>query len=145
MSKGKKDLIPGASDQGCLFDQEITEGALDVSLDFRHKLSTAISRCKQSRWQIAALMSELTRRNITKDMLDKYTSSNLDYALRAEDLPAVLFITRTFEPARALIEPVGGEVIDPHESKLVKLARLERDNQKLQSEITRLRHELGMR
>jgi len=145
MSNCKKKLHTEMSDQGRLFDSEIIEGALDVSLSFRGALSKAISRCKDSRWQIAAKISELTNRNISKDMLDKYTSSNLDYALRAEDLTAFCAVTKSLEPFRVLLEPLGCEVVDPKESKYVRLVRLERENARLQQEIERLRYELGIK
>jgi len=144
MSKAKKELLIGTSAQCSLFESPIVEGALDVSLAFRDALSKALSRCKLSRWQVAAMMSELTRRNISKDMLDKYTSHNLDFGLRAEVLPALLYIVQSLDPARTLLSPVGGEVIDPGESKYVKLARLEQENQRLQNEMSKLRHELGI-
>jgi len=145
MSNRKKNLNIDLSKQKSLFDTEIVEGALDVSMAFRGALSKAISQCKESRWQIAAKISELTNRNISKDMLDKYTSSNLDYGLRAEDLTAFCAVTKSLEPFRVLLDPLDCEVADPRESKFVRLARLEQENAKLQAEIQRLRYELGIR
>lgn len=145
MSKLKKDLHIQSPDQGRLFDSEIVEGALNVSMEFRAALSRAISKCKESRYQIAAKISELARHDISKDMLDKYTSSNLDYGLRAEDLPAALKAIGSLAPGRVLFEPLGCDLVDPQESELVKLARLEQENSKLQGEIWALRHRLGIR
>jgi hypothetical protein len=145
MSNPKLFLRKALSSQGSLFDTEITEGALDVSLIFRDSLSKALTRCKDSRWQAAAKISELTRHNITKDMLDKYTSSNLDYGFRAEGLTAFCAVTGSIEPFRALLAPIKCEVVDPTESKYIKLARLERENARLQEEIARLRVDLGIR
>jgi len=144
MSKSKRDLHIGVSAQDGLFDNAPVEGALDVSLAFRDALSKALGRCKESRWQVAARISELTGRNISKDMLDKYTSSNLDYALRAEDLPAVLYVTQSLEPIRALLVPVGADAVDPKESKLVKLARMEQEKSRIDADMTQLKHELGI-
>ena len=134
------------SGQGLLFEELIiSEKALDVSLVFRDALSKALRRCKESRWQVAAKISELTGRNISKDMLDKYTSSNPDYGFRAEDLPAFCVVTKTIEPFRVLLEPLCCEVSDPEESKLVKLARLEQKKTRLEIEVARLKAELGIK
>jgi hypothetical protein len=145
MSKMKKDWNIGSSDQGRLFDSEIVEGALDVSMAFRASLTKHITKSKKSRWQIAAMISELSGHNISKDMLDKYTSGNLDYGLRAEALPATLMSVGSLEPGRILFEPLSCDLVDPLESELVRLARLEQENSKLQGEIAALRHKLGIR
>ena len=145
MSKAKKNLHPFLSGQGSLFSDEITEGGLDVSLTFRDALSKALGRCKDSRWHIAAKISELTRHNITKDMLDKYTSGNLDYGFRAEDLTAFCAVTGSLIPFRMLLAPLNCDVIDPTESKHIKLIRLEQENHRLLREIEQLQRELGMR
>lgn len=143
MSNNKKLVIPRVSNQGGLFDGEIVEGALDVSLSFRAELSKALSRSKESRWQQAAKISELSRHSITPDMLNKLTSSNLDYALRAEDLPAVIMVTGHLGLARVLLNPIGCDAIDPTESKLIKLARLQQDSERIQAEITKLKQEIS--
>jgi len=147
MSKRKKALHIGPSAQGRLFDSSpaITEGELDMSMAFRDSLSKALRGCRESRWQIAARISEAVGRNISKDMLDKYTSSNSEYGYRAEDLTAFCLVTGTLEPFRTLLSPLSSEVIDPEESKLVRLARLERKSAELEGEMAKLRSELGIR
>lgn len=134
-----------ATGWGPLFDNPLSEGALDVSLAFRDALSKALSRCKESRYQIAGKLSELTRRNISKDSLDKYTSSNPDYGLRAEDLPGVLIITQSLEPIQALLDPIGCSVASPEDSRLLKLARLTQQKNHIALEIARLEAQLGMK
>lgn len=144
MSKIKKDLRNGVSAQQRLFDTK-AEGALDVSMAFRDVLSRSLSKVPDSRWQIAARISELANRNISKDMLDKYCSANPDYALRAEDLPAVIHVTGSIEPAQVLLLPVGFEIVGPEDAKLVRLAKLEAKKRELDAEIARLKTETGTR
>ncbi|MCK7505052.1 MAG: hypothetical protein MZV70_13885 [Desulfobacterales bacterium] len=48
------------------------EGSLDLSGMFRDSLDKAISRCRDSRWQIAAKVCALCRRTVSKAMLDKH-------------------------------------------------------------------------
>lgn len=145
MSKTKKDLHIGTPDQGSLFDSDLEAGTLNVSLAFRDKLSKAITKCRYSTWQVAALISRLSGHNVSEDMLNKIKASDPAYALRAEDLPAVLYVTQSLEPARVIVEAIGGTVSDHNESKFVKLARLEHDNARLQGEIIKLKTELGIR
>ncbi len=126
------------SNQGSLFDNGLADGALDVRMAFRDCLSKELSRSKLSRWQAAAEISRLSGREISKDMLDKCTSGNFDYGLRAEDLTAVICVLQT-------LNPVGCEAADPTESELVKLARLEQRNADLGAEIAALRAKLRIR
>jgi hypothetical protein len=142
-SKKKLNILPSA--QGSLFDTPVSEGALDVSLAFRDALSKSLSRCKDSRYQVAAKISELTKRNISKDMLDKYTSSNQDYGFRAEDLTAFCAVTGSLEPIRVLLEPIDCDVVDPNDSKYVRLAKLTQEKGRLLTEIARLEAELGVK
>jgi hypothetical protein len=133
------------SGQGGLFDTEISEGALDLSMIFRDTLSRALSACKDSRYQVAAKISELTKRNISKDMLDKYTSSNTDYEYKAVDLPAFCAVTKTIEPFRVLVTPLDCDVVNPEDSKHLKLARLLQQQKTLAIEIARTESELGIK
>jgi hypothetical protein len=142
-SKNKLNILP--SKQGCLFDIPVSEGALDVSLAFRDALSKSLAHCRDSRYQVAAKISELTKRNISKDMLDKYTSSNLDYGFRAEDLTAFCAITGSLEAIRVLLEPISCDVVDPSDSKYVRLAKLTQEKARILAEIARLETELGVK
>jgi hypothetical protein len=141
----KRVLHPSLSAQGGLFDSPIAEGALDVSLSFRDVLSKTLSACKDSRYQVAAKISELTRHNMSKEMLDKYTSSNGDYCFRAEDLAAFCAVVGSLEPFRALLEPLGCEVVGPEDSKLLKLTKKRQERAKMDEEIAPLERETGVK
>ena len=145
MSNKYKKLHTTLSGQGGLFDTEISEGALDLSMVFRDSLSRALSARKESRYQVAAKISELTKRNMSKDMLDKYTSSNPDYELKAVDLPAFCAVTHTVEPFRTLLTPLDCDVVNPEDSKHLKLARLIQQQKSLAIEIARTEAELGIK
>ncbi|MBP7527562.1 MAG: hypothetical protein KA801_06550 [Syntrophorhabdaceae bacterium] len=144
MSIRNKTLRTPLSNQGDLFDIPLVEGSLDISLAFRAALSRVFSKCRDSRYQLAAKLSEFTKRNISKDALDKYTSSNLDYALRAEDLPATIAVTGSLEHVQVLLDPVGCSVVTPEDNKLLKLARLTQQRNSLSIEIARLESEMGI-
>ena len=145
MSNSKKKLSILPSNQGSLFDTPVSEGALDVSLSFRDALSKSLSRCKDSRYQVAAKISELTKHNISKDMLDKYTSSNIDYGFRAEDLTAFCAVTGSLESIRVLLGPISCDVVNPEDSEYVKLAKKNQEKSRLLKEIAELEARLGLR
>lgn len=145
MSNNRKKLTILPSTQGTLFDSPIVEGGLDMSLTLRDALSKALAQCKDSRWQAAATISELTGRTLSKDMLDKYTSSNLEYGFRAEELTAFCAVTGSLEPFRVLLSPLSCDVCDPDDTKLVRLARLNRQKTVLLTEIARLEADLGIK
>jgi hypothetical protein len=145
MSIKRKNLHTVLSGQGGLFDTAISEGALDLSLPFRDALSKALSACKESRYQVAGKISELTKRNISKDMLDKYTSSNPDYEFKAVDLPAFCAVTHTIEPFRVLVISLDCDVVNPEDSKHLKLAKLLQQQKSLAIEIARTEVELGIK
>jgi len=143
MSKNKKNLHKEPIGQKDLFfDHVIVPGMLDLSMAFRDRLSKALRDCKFSRWETAAKISELTKHNISKDMLDKVTSGNPCYGLRAEDLTAFCFVTGSLDPFQELLNPLGCEIFNPKESARLRLYLLERKKMKLQAEIENITHEL---
>jgi hypothetical protein len=145
MSKSKKVLHSGLSNQGGLFDTEIVEGALDVDFALRDALTKALSACRESRYQVAAKISELTRHNVSKDMLDKYTSSNPDYDLKAKDLAAFCAVTGSLEPIKAILGPLGCDVATPEDNKLLRLAKKTQELRRMMAEIESLEKETGVK
>ncbi len=145
MSKLKGKKATGAAIQEGLFDSGLAEGALDISLGLRQCLSRAISGSGRDRYHIAAEISRLTRTNFSKDMLDKYTSSNLEYGIRAEILTAFCHVTGNLEPFRYLLEPLGSDVLNPEDRDLIELARLQEQERIIQGKIMSIRHRRGLK
>jgi hypothetical protein len=135
---------PMSAQQG-LFDSGLEEGALDISLGFRQGLSRAISACGMDRYHVAAEISRLTKSSISKDMLDKYTSSDLAYGIRAEIMPAFCHVTRTLQPVRDLVDPLGADVINPEDRDLLELARLLEEQKKIETRIMSIRAKRGIK
>lgn len=145
MSKAIKKGSTSMSRERNLFDEGMSDGALDVRMRFRDTLSKEISRSGLTRWQCAAEVSRLSGHELTKDMLDKCTSGNFDYGLRAEALPAFLYTLQSLEPVKAMLAAIGSEVIPPEESEFVRLLRLERESARIDDQISGLRAKLGIR
>lgn len=135
----------GLSGQRDLFDSGLSEGALDIGLGLRQCLSRAISDCKLDRYSIAAEISRLTKSTVSKEMLDKYTSSNPDYCIRCEILTAFCYVVGSFEPFRYLLEPLGSDVLKPEDKDLIELARLQEEERLIQGRIMQIRAKRGLK
>lgn len=144
MSKRKPQTGYGLSAQQVLFDTDLEEGALDISLGFRQCLSRAISTCGKDRYHVAAEVSRLTRSNFSKDMLDKYTGSDTSYGIRAEVLTAVCRVIGSFEPFRYLLEPLDADVLMPEDRDLVELARLHEQKKHIDTRIMEISRKRGL-
>ena len=145
MSNRNRQTGHGLSAQQALFDTGMEEGTFDISLGFRQCLSRSISACGKDRYHITAEVSRLTRSNFSKDMLDKYTSSDTSYGIRAEFLTAICHVIGSMEPFHYLLEPLGAEVVTAGDMKFLKLARLEEQRRKLEHEIQLCRSQCGIK
>ena len=144
MSNRNRITDDSASRQGALFDTTLSEGSLDISLNFRHTLSAAMHKCGKDRYQIAAEVSRLSGKEISKEMLDKCCGSDTTYGLRAELLPAINYVV-SVEPARVLMQPTGWDILSPEDGDLVKLARLMEHRRTIDEEIMTLRTKRGLK
>lgn len=113
MSKSKKDqtdacpsasswlapALPGGSDEGRL------AGTIHA---LRAAMAASIKRSQHSRFQLAGKMSELLDRDVSKDMLDKYTSDSAEaHRPPADTLAAFCLATNSIDALDVLAEAVG--------------------------------------
>jgi len=145
MSKKIAGKDKGLSGQHGLFDTGLSEGALDIGLGLRQCLSRAISDSGLDRYRISSEISRLTGSSISKEMLDKYTSSNPDYCIRSETLTAFCHVVGSFEPFRYLLEPLGSDVLNPDDRDLIELARLQEQERVIQVKIMGIRQKRGLK
>lgn len=69
-------------------------GSLDIDAEFRNALSDDIKTCPQSRYQIAARMSELLGSEVTKSQLDNWTAESHElHRMPAQFLAAFVLAT----------------------------------------------------
>jgi hypothetical protein len=144
MSKRQKQIDTGVSSQGCLFATGMSEGELDIILGLKQLLSRLIAACGKDRYMIAAEISRLTLRDLSKEMLDKITSSDPAYRPDAVMLAAFCNVVGSLEPFHYLLEPLGAEVVTAGDLKFLKLARLEEQRRKLEQEIMTCRKQCGI-
>jgi len=136
MSK-RKNSRTADPNQLSLLDSKIIEGHLaDVPHLVRAELVSAVRRCPLSRYQIAARISELMKSDVSKIMLDKYTSKSADgHRFPAELIPAFCIVTGTLELLKVFAGPTGCSFAGPEETEELEIVRLE------ELEIFRLRLE----
>lgn len=120
--------------------QDLLSGSLSIHQPLRSALVAAISGSSLSRYQIAARMSELVGREITKTMLDAYAAESKEgHRLPAELLPAFCEATGDWRPLIILVEALGGMVLSPKEKAFVQLVKIEREKKRLERRAEQLR------
>jgi hypothetical protein len=110
-------------------------GGLNMTSAVRHALYEAIRESGLSRWQIAAKMSELTDCEISKFMLDAWTSESKDgHRFPMEFAPAFCQATSNNGPIEVICRPVGMYALDGPDALRSQLHRLAEERKKLQSQ-----------
>jgi len=132
-----------ASNQQGLFDTGLPEGSFDVLLGLKQLMSREMNG--MDRYMVAAHISRLTGRDLSKDMLDKYCSSDAAYRPPADMFVAFSHLVNSFGVFKYLLEPLGADVIGPEDLKFLRLARLEEQRRQLDAEIAQLRTKCGIR
>jgi hypothetical protein len=142
MSKKSKDLTAALSNQISFLDNPEPEpGSLNIAPQLSAALSKAIAKSDKSRWQIAADMSELTGKDVTKTMLDAWTSEAHDqHRFPAEYLPAFSISTRNFDALKLLGRLSSCEVLESKEAVYAEIARIEKQKEELDRRVSQLKN-----
>jgi hypothetical protein len=119
----------------------MAEGSLDVLLGLKQLMSREMSGL--DRYLVAAQISRLTGRDLSKDMLDKYVSSDTSYRPPADMLPAFCHMVNSIKVPSYLVEPLGADVINPEDRDLLDLARLMEKQKELETQIMTIRARRG--
>lgn len=115
-----------------------------TGLPFRRSLLEAIEISGKSRDRIVCEINEETGRNLSKPMLDKYTSSNTDYSFPAELLGAFCKSTGTDKPFRVLLAEIGCGLHSPEDRERLKIAQLHEEKRRIEAKIKRLSIKNGL-
>lgn len=115
-----------------------------VTIPFRQALSEAIENSGKSRHLIVCEINEASDRELSKAMLDKYTSSNFDYSFPSELLPLFCKVTGTDKPFRVLLGEIGCGLQSPADRDRVKIARLKDEARRIEAKIERLQIKNGI-
>ena len=142
MKRGSDALTVDMFDVPCA--PELTEGSLDYCIELAHALSTALKHSPKSRYEIAARMSELTGREITKTTLDAWTAeSKTDWRFPFEYAAAFEAACETTCLQELLCRKRGSRILEGDEALLAELGRLDRDEQAVKQRRQAIRKYLG--
>jgi hypothetical protein len=111
------------------------EGSLNVAARLRGAMVASIKYSPLSRWEIAAQMSELTGTEVSKYMLDAWTSESKDgHRAPAEYLPAFAVATRSADAFKVLAEPAGLFVVQGPEALRAEIQKIDENIRQAQAE-----------
>jgi hypothetical protein len=142
MSNRKARIDKRVSTQQGLFDTTLVEGSLDVLLGLKQLMSREMNGA--DRYLVAAQISRLTGRDLSKEMLDKYVSSDTSYRPPADMLVAFCHVVGAMKVFSYLLEPLESDVLYPEDRDLVKLARLQEQHQEIELQMMEIRRKRGL-
>lgn len=145
MSKAHRKIDRSISGQPELFDTTLPEGSFDLLLGLKQLMSREMTACGVDRYLISAQVSRLTGRDISKEMLDKYVSSDMAYRPPADMLVAFCHVVGSFGVFSYLLEPLDADVLHPEDKDLVELARLTEQRMTIDNRIMQLRTKRGLK
>ena len=121
-------------------------GGLDLDAAIRAALCDEIKHSDHDRHGVAAEMSRLTGRHITKPMLDAYTGeSRDDHNFPLRYAAAFEVATGSYCLTQLLAKQRGCKVLVGEEALLAELGRLEQMEAELKAQKTALKHYLEKR
>lgn len=114
------------------FDVPVTplsdDGSSDISQAIREALNDALALAKaegMDRYDIAARISRLSGRDMSKDMLDRYTASSSDgHRFPLEALPALIQATGNFSLLELVAHKCGCKILRGEEAMLAEIGAL---------------------
>lgn len=119
---------------------------LDLDAALREAVADAIKHCDLDRWQIAAEMSRLTGREVSKYMLDAYTGdSRQDHNFPLRYAAAFEAATGSYCLTQLLAKSRGCKVLVGEEALLAEMGRLEQMEAEIKAQRSALKQYLERR
>src|SRR3990167_9566455 len=121
-----------------------TGGSLNFDHELRAVLSDELKRCPKDRYQVAAEMSRLLGREVSKHMLDAYTAESRDaYNFPLNYAAAFEVATDSFSLTELLAGKRGCKLLVGEEALLAELGKIEREEQTLRVRKQALKRYMG--
>ncbi len=106
--------------------QEPIFGGMDYNLELRHLVSETLKKCSKDRFTVAADMSRLTGREISKGMLDSWSSeARAEWRFPLEFAPAFEVATDTYALTEFMARKRGCKVYAGDDLLAAELGKLE--------------------
>lgn len=119
-------------------------GALDVGLQVRHLISDLLKACPNTRFEVAARMSELTGQEITKHQLDSWTAESREgWRFPLEYLPALEVALGSHQVSSWLADLRGCKLLVGKEALDAEIGKLERLKEDAGRRIKQLKNAMG--
>ena len=119
---------------------EFSLGEMCISEGLAAAISASIKACKLSRYQIACQMSELLDREITKSMIDHWSStSHSEYRIPADAIPAFCQVTKSTKVMDVLAAACCGAFASGKELQQLEIVRMEAKIERYQSRVEQLK------
>ena len=126
------DIIQQAEE---LKENEPDEGSLNIHSRYCHLLTNSIKTSKYSRFEIAGRMSHLLGLEITKFMIDAWTSESKEsHRIPAEFLPAFCAATESRAPLQMLSELAGMYCLPGEEALRAEIHKISEEENQLKLE-----------
>lgn len=91
---------------------------------FRAAMSEAIKKSELDRYEIAARISALTGKALSKNMLDKWCSQNKEYGPKPIELLALCAVIQNVDPINYLLKQLNCSLIPANHLPFLKLASI---------------------
>lgn len=148
---GERGNSCGSPQQPLLWDQPST----DPTNRLKAAMREALSACPLSRMKVVADMNAIASvegmtcggrgQKVTEDLLDKWCApGSTAYVIPVRFIPLFCRVVGSLLPLRALTAPVGANVINGDDAKLLEWARLEIARRRLGKDARRLAQEVGI-
>lgn len=119
-------------------------GTHDFRVQVAHLVSEITQRAEGDRYAVAARMSRLTGKDVSKNMLDAYASEGReDHNLPLYLVPALEVACGSYLLTNWLADVRGGQLLIGREALMAELGRLERARDVAGQNIKRLKAQLG--
>ena len=128
------DLIKHLSEaQKPSHDTGAVEGSLDLDVQLRELISRTLKHSKHDRYGVAATMSRLMAKEITKSMLDSWSAESKDSnRFPLSHLSSLITATEDKSILRFLCEKAGGYFIESEDALRLELGKLEEQEKEIQ-------------
>jgi len=122
---------------------EFTDSSLDISREISNAISSSLKKAPISRYHVAARISELVGREITKTMLDNWSGESHErHRMPSDIVPAFCIATGSNELIEVLAEFTNGIFANGKDAKYLELAKVEARRDRLNKQIEELKKEI---
>ncbi len=124
--------------------ERLVAGSCDYAFEVSHLVSTVLKECPLDRWEISAHMSRLSGRDVSKNMLDAWSSpARIDHNLPLFHVPLLEDAASTHAFTNWLVAKRGGRVEFGEDALRAELGKLELMEGEIREQKRQLKRYMG--